>query len=250
VEWQFDKRAAPRTAAWAELGVGASATAGLAFLLAQTAPFQWPSVVVAVAAYGLFAAFVGARLARRHHLGWANRITLGRAVIASALAGALAYPALFIEQAVAVIGLTLLALAMDGIDGWLARRLDEASDFGAHFDMETDAVLILVLCAGLWLSGLAPAWVLLIGLMRPAFVVAGRLQPWLTRPLPPRFRRKAVCAFEIAALPGALLPFLDPGLRTGLLAMALLALCLSFLIDIVWLVRHRNDNVPIDRRTL
>lgn len=249
MEWQFDKRAPPRTAAWAELGIGASATVGLALLLARTAPLQWPSVVAAIAAYGLFAAFFGARLARRHRLGWANRITLGRAVIASALAGALAYPALFIEQAFAVIGLTLLALAMDGIDGWLARRLDEASDFGAHFDMETDAVLILVLCAGLWLSDLAPAWVLLIGLMRPAFVVAGRLLPWLTRPLPPRIRRKAVCAFEIAALPCALLPFLDAGLRTGLLAMAALALLLSFLSDIVWLYRHRNDTVPPERRT-
>ena len=45
------------------------------------------------------------------------------------------------------------ALALDGVDGHLARRFDQVSDFGARFDMEVDAALILVLCIGLsWVA--------------------------------------------------------------------------------------------------
>jgi multidrug efflux pump subunit AcrA (membrane-fusion protein) len=34
---------------------------------------------------------------------------------------------------------------LDGVDGWLARRHEIASRFGARFDMEVDALLILAL---------------------------------------------------------------------------------------------------------
>jgi phosphatidylglycerophosphate synthase len=36
-------------------------------------------------------------------------------------------------------------LALDGLDGWLARRFGLASAYGARFDMEVDGFLILVL---------------------------------------------------------------------------------------------------------
>ena len=223
-----------------DLGAGAIVTAGLAAVLAwppQSA--GWP-ITMAIAAYALLAAILTAALAGRPSLGWANRVTLLRAAITCALAGALVEPTLFVERAWTVVALSVFALALDGLDGWLARRLDVASDFGARFDMETDAALILVLCAGLWLSGLAPAWVLAIGLMRPAFVLAGIALPWLSKPLPESFRRKLVCVIQVGALPAALLPILPEPLRLSLLAAALLALGISFAIDIAWLIRHRR----------
>src|SRR5262245_50000553 len=39
-------------------------------------------------------------------------------------------------------GLVLALFALDGVDGSLARRRGASSEFGAHFDMETDALLV------------------------------------------------------------------------------------------------------------
>jgi len=223
-----------------DLTCGGLATAGLAVLLAVPSGAVWQPVLAAVAAYALLAAILARHLRGRRFLGWANRVTLLRAVITCVLAGALLRPGLYIEQAGPIVGLVLLALALDGLDGWLARRLDESGAFGARFDMEIDAALILVLCAGLWLSGRAPMWVLAIGLMRPAFLTTGLALPLLAKPLPESFRRKLVCVVQVAVLPAALLPILPGGLRLSLLAAALGALTLSFAIDIAWLIRQRR----------
>src|SRR5579871_6126830 len=75
-----------------------------------------------------------------HHpfdtLGQANGVTLGRGVLVCLLAGLIGERA----PAVAAVAtaLALLVLAMDGVDGRLARRDGTVSDFGARFDMETD----------------------------------------------------------------------------------------------------------------
>lgn len=223
-----------------DLCAGAILTAGLSAWLAEAWRGNGWLVLGGLAAYALLVAIITSFRSDRKLSGWANRVTLLRAVIVCALAGALIEPALFLERAWAVIALTLIALLLDGLDGWLARRFEESSAFGARFDMETDAALILVLCVALWLSGLAPAWVLAIGLMRPVFVLAGLLLPWLSRPLPERFRRKLVCVVQVGALPTALLPFLPEALRVTLLAGALLALAVSFALDSTWLYRHRR----------
>jgi phosphatidylglycerophosphate synthase len=227
-----------------DLGAGAIPAAGLAIWLADPRQGSWWPALAALAVYSLVVAVVSTSLASTRQgsaaWGWANRITLSRAAMACALAGMLVEPSLFVEHAWPVIALTGLSLALDGLDGWVARRLQETSEFGARFDMETDAALIVVLCCALWLSGLAPAWVLAIGLMRPLFVLAGLALPWLSRPLPERFRRKLVCVFQVGVLPVALLPFLPAALRLTFLAGALLALAVSFAIDIAWLYRHRQ----------
>ena len=44
-----------------------------------------------------------------------------------------------------LVGLTAVALALDGVDGRVARRTETVTAVGARFDMEVDAFLILVL---------------------------------------------------------------------------------------------------------
>ncbi|RFF27499.1 MULTISPECIES: CDP-alcohol phosphatidyltransferase family protein [unclassified Wenzhouxiangella] len=232
----------------AELTAGALAAGGLAVLLTPPSGPIWQVTAVAVSVFAVVASILMLALPDKHDLGWANRVTLLRATITCALAGALVQPGLFIEQAGMIVGLTLISLSLDGIDGWLARRKGESSAFGARFDMETDAALILVLCAGLWLSGLAPAWVLAIGLMRPAFLAGALIWPWLSKPLPDSFRRKLVCVVQVSVLPIALLPIVTEPLRLTLLAVALLALCASFTIDIAWLFRNRRPTEHPDWR--
>jgi phosphatidylglycerophosphate synthase len=184
--------------------------------------------------------------------GSANWVTLLRAGIATLLAG-LALEALATRTGLlanlgevgdlwawAVPVGAVLALILDGIDGWLARRRRIASAFGARFDMEADALLILGLSLAVLASGRAGPWVLLAGVLRYAFVAAGVLWPTLKAPLPPSLRRKAVCVLIGMALAAALIPAI-PAAAAGVLASAgVLALVYSFTVDTVWLLRQRE----------
>ena len=180
------------------------------------------------------------RQASRHRaaIGWASRVTLTRAGLVVVLGAALVVPHVLHEQAWWLVGLAGLVLALDGVDGSLARRLGESSAFGARFDMEVDAALILVLCVAVMMAGLAGPWVLAIGLMRYAFVGAARLWPWLSAPLPPSLRRKVVCVWQVAALMLSLTPVIGPALAVPILGSALVTLALSFAADVAWLRRN------------
>ena len=137
---------------------------------------------------------------------------------------------------VAVAG---LALSLDGLDGWLARREGLVSDFGARFDMEVDALLALVLALIALASGKAGPWVLILGGLRYVYVAAGVFLPWLRRDLPPRWGRKTVCVVQIATLIALLAPPVIPPLSLGLAAVATTLLVWSFAADVLWLWRRR-----------
>ena len=176
----------------------------------------------------------------RRSLGVANRVTLGRALLVAVLAGATAgFPAL-VPHAEVLALMALVALALDGVDGWAARRWQCESEFGARFDMELDAFLILVLCALLWVLGKAGIWVFAIGTMRYLFVVAMRPWPWLAAPLPPSARRKTVCVWQVGSLLVCLLPAVRGGLALILLGAALALLVWSFALDVRWLQCRRT----------
>jgi phosphatidylglycerophosphate synthase len=192
----------------------------------------------------LFAAIMGLSIGflQQHHpfarFGAANQITTLRAILVALVAGLVGesrLPAVAAAAAAASVAVTLL----DGVDGWLARRHDIASRFGARFDMEIDALLILALSVLAWRHDKAGAWVIASGVLRYAFVAAGALAPWLRRALPPSRRRQTICVIQIAALTLVMLPSVQPPISTLLAASALGALTGSFLIDTVWLWRHR-----------
>lgn len=168
--------------------------------------------------------------------GPANLITLARAALACLLA------AIVTTGSVALwliaFPLALAALALDGVDGWAARRTAMASRFGARFDMEIDALLILVLSAAAWVGGKAGAWVLLLGLMRYAFLAASLAWPALGADLPASTRRKAICVVQVAVLALLLLPAIAPPLSTGLALGAFGALSWSFAVDVIALLRR------------
>lgn len=132
-----------------------------------------------------------------------------------------------------------VVLALDGVDGWLARRAGRCSDFGARFDMETDAALALLLSAMVWQGGIAGVWVLWLGLARYAFMVAGRVWPWLRAPLSPSLRRKTGCVVQVAALVLALVPGMPPVVVMVGLVSAVLLLVWSFGADVALLAQDR-----------
>jgi hypothetical protein len=103
--------------------------------------------------------------------------------------------------------------------------------------METDALLILTLAVLAWQFGKAGPWVLLSGVLRYAFVLAGIALPWLRAPLPASFRRKAVAVLQTVALLVVMVPSVPRALSEPVAGIALLALMISFVTDAIWLKR-------------
>jgi len=201
----------------------------LALALAGLAP--WAGMA-AVALYAAVAAVATARIGAYHPfraVGLPNLVTLGRAALACALVAPALEPSLVDTGAglAAAIAVAVAVLALDGVDGWAARRLRLASRFGARFDMEVDALFVLILAGLAAATGAAGPWVLALGLIRYAFVAAAAVVPALGRPLAPSFRRKAVCVFQAAALIAVLLPVVGAWIAV----LALAAVAWSFAVD-------------------
>ena len=222
-----------------ELAIGLPVMTLLAAAFAWMTGAAWTVTCMAVGLYALLASGL-ARLGSTElqYLGWPNRITVLRAMLVALLTAALIEPILYLEAGWLIAALALVALVLDGLDGWMARTLNQETSFGARFDMEVDAALILVLCLGLALSGKVGAWVLAIGLMRYAFLAAMLILPWLARPLPSSFRRKLVCVWQVVSLVLAATPLFDPLVNALILASALALLIHSFAVDTAWLYRQ------------
>jgi len=175
-----------------------------------------------------------------HHpfrsIGSANLATATRGTLVALLAALIGERVSgSVQYGVLAVGAT--AAILDGVDGWLARRSNTASRFGARFDMETDALLILTLAVLAWQFGKAGPWVVLSGVLRYAFVLAAVPLPWLRAPLPPSLRRKSVAVLQTVALLVVMAPFTPHALSEPIAGLALLALTLSFLADVIWLKR-------------
>jgi phosphatidylglycerophosphate synthase len=203
-----------------------------------------PPAVAVLTAYGLVAA-AGLRGLGAHaplaRFGPANRITLARGVLISLVAGAIPVAAgIGASVAWALFAAALLALLLDGIDGWLARRARVSSGYGAAFDHNVDTIAIAVLAVLVWRLGEVGGWILLAGALRPAYVLAGLAIPALAAPLPPSGRRRAVCAVQTATLVACLAPVLSPPLTSFAAGGSLALLIFSFAVDTVWSLRSRT----------
>lgn len=98
----------------------------------------------------------------------ANLITLLRLLLLCLLV-AMAYWASPQVQ-LANAPLLVLIIALDGLDGYVARRLGEVSVFGSIFDVVADRVVENVLWLVLADLGLVPMWVAIVFLVRGAVV--------------------------------------------------------------------------------
>lgn len=176
-------------------------------------------------------------------LGPADRVTLTRVVLTGGVVALVAQSFVADVPVPLLVALAAVALALDAVDGHVARRTGTASAFGARFDMEADAWLILVL--SVYVSHELGWWVLMIGAARYVFVAASRVLPWLRRPLPYRYWRKVVAATQ-----GVVLTVTASGVLPGpadqiVVLIALALLTESFGRDVVWLWRRRVAPVRI-----
>jgi phosphatidylglycerophosphate synthase len=208
--------------------------------LAGTVGLSQRGWIIAIS-FGVIANVLLARALGRHGDGGlrpADRVTLTRATLAGGVAALVADSFGRPTPVPTLVGLTVVALVLDAVDGWVARRTRTASALGARFDMEVDAFLILVL--SVYVARSTGVWVLAIGAARYAFLAAGWLLPWMGRRLPPRFWRKVVAAVQGIVLTVAAAGVLPgPAIEIALVA-ALGLLAESFGRDVCWLARHRR----------
>jgi phosphatidylglycerophosphate synthase len=179
---------------------------------------------------------------RDHALGPADLITLLRVTLVCGIAALTADAFVSTLAAAVLVALAATELILDAVDGWVARRTGTASVFGARFDGEVDALLILVL--SVYVAHTAGAWVFAIGAARYMFALAGLALPWLRRLLPHRYWRKVVAATQGIVLTIAAAGLLPLVLTQVMLAVALAMLVESFGRDLWWLWTHRPTGSP------
>jgi phosphatidylglycerophosphate synthase len=217
----------------------------VAAAIAYLGPFDGFFVVGSLAPYVAGTVIIVARISAYHpypRFGAANVVTLIRLMIAGLFAG-LAVQVVVAHVPVSpglawfFLSLAVLGLVLDGIDGYAARKQGLESPFGSRFDMETDALQILLLAIAVFELQKAGAWVLIGGVLRYLYVVAGMIWPVLNGPLRPAWRRKIISVVQGGTLAALLAPIIVPPLSVYAAAVALILLIYSFAVDVIWLLR-------------
>lgn len=224
--WDFDRP----VLTFGVLSVGFLAAVGV---LAKTAfgdfvaPVALFTIIVVLCFRGLLHSYPHATF------GACNIVTLCRAALVAVLAGAIfgsAAPWMFFTIAT-------IAFALDGIDGWLARRAGLVSTFGQRFDMEVDALLGAVIAIVLLSQGTVGPEILVLGFSRYVFVIAGLMWPALQADLPQSLRRKTICVVQIAALIVLVFPLSPSVIMMPVSVFAAVFLLWSFAVDTLFLMR-------------
>ena len=75
--------------------------------------------------------------------------------------------------------LFLAAGVSDGVDGYLARRLDMRTEFGAYIDPLADKALLVSLYVTLPIIGVLPGWLAIVIVSRDLMIIAAIMVSWL-----------------------------------------------------------------------
>jgi phosphatidylglycerophosphate synthase len=228
------------------VAVGTGLAANLAALVAMLAAFR-TTVGLSATAWGVGLAcvlVVSSTVARgltrdgAGSLGPADLVTLTRATLTCGVAALVADSFVHQPAGSTLVTLAVAALVLDAVDGPVARRTRTTSVFGARFDGEADAFLILVL--SVYVARSVGAWVLVIGVARYAFLVAGWVLPWLREQLPFRYWRKVVTAVQGIVLTVTAADVAPHAATYAALVVALALLTESFGRDVLWLWFRRS----------
>jgi phosphatidylglycerophosphate synthase len=182
----------------------------------------------------------------RERLGPADAVTLTRAVLVGGVTALVAESFSGPVPVPVMVALATVALALDAVDGRVARRTGTVTAVGARFDMEVDAFLVLVL--SVHVAVLVTPWALVIGGMRYVFVAVSWVLPWLSGNLPTRYSAKVVAAAQGIVLVVASAQLFAQQIAATLVVAALAALLWSFAKSATWLWRARPAHAAVTRR--
>lgn len=176
-------------------------------------------------------------------IGPANVVTTIRLMLLALVAGLIGEPAAA-QIAGTALALAVLFAALDGVDGWLARKSGMASPFGARYDMETDALFILILSVVVWRHGKAGVWVITGGLLRYGFVASRWFLPWMGGSLTPTLRGKVAAAGQMIGLAVAIAPIVPWPASAIAVSISLSVLVWSFAQDVGRLWKVSKVSTP------
>lgn len=169
---------------------------------------------------------------------WADRVTAVRVLLCVLL---FAGHALDPHAAWWKVGVAILIIVLDGVDGALARR-HGPTERGAVFDMESDSFFVITMCgvAHLYL-GIGP-WIYIAGLLRPLYVLMWAVLLLFVKPPSPNRkggsqRGRIVFLVLIISQITTLAPIFPLAFKQVIAALAVALLSYSFSIDIVATLR-------------
>ncbi len=202
--------------------------------------FVWAGASGQFRPLGLIAAWMFGSWIWRARRTWtpSGRFGAANAVTAVRLALVFAVMALPFHLRQPWAGLILMAFfALDGVDGLLARRSGQSSEFGAEFDMETDAFMTAVASLVAVDVGCVGRWMLLVGGLRYLYVVLTsrvRAEPEPRRPT-------ARWAFSLLMVGLAAALTVDWPLFNLAAAVGGCAVLVSFGRSFAWVVSHQTS---------
>ncbi len=204
---------------------------GLGFAWAAYSGRAAPMCFAALYMFGSWIWSMRGRWTPSGRFGAANFVTLFRLVLAFAM---LALPPLWWRPGV---GLLLMAFfALDGLDGKLARRSGQSSEFGAAFDMETDAFMTALASLIAVEAGCVGLWMLSVGGLRYVYVLV--THKFDAEPDPPRPSSRRAFSLLMVGLTAALT--VDWVVFDWLAAAGGVAILASFGRSFAWVFRHRR----------
>ncbi len=144
--------------------------------------------------------------------------------------------------------LFVIAGVSDGLDGYIARRFEMRSEFGALIDPLADKVLIVSIYVTLAIVEVIPAWLAIVIVSRDIMIVMAFMLSWMmAQPMAvkPLFVSKVTTALQIAFaafLLGGLAFALELGLLIDLFALLIVVLTIMTAgIYLVRWLRHMAD---------
>ncbi len=153
-------------------------------------------------------------------IGLPNLITIFRLLLTSCLFGF----HFFLSPKELFIGF-LIAICLDGVDGLIARKFNQASEVGGNLDMETDAFLVLAISWIHYNDGVVGWWILIPGGLRYLYVILFSWSKQEHELLPKKARASIAVIFFISLI----LIFIVPqGFAILVLQLSSLLIFISF----------------------
>jgi cardiolipin synthase (CMP-forming) len=139
----------------------------------------------------------------------------------------------------------------DGVDGFLAKRFDMASELGAYLDPLADKALLVSIYVALGIAGAIPQWLVILVVSRDIMIVGAIMLSWLLgKPVPMRphlsSKLNTVAQIVLASLVLGALGFrFDAGrLVVGCEILVAFLTLLSVAFYVVEWTRHMNSPEP------
>tara|TARA_B100000029_G_scaffold499178_1_gene569186 strand:+ start:1307 stop:2020 length:714 start_codon:yes stop_codon:yes gene_type:complete len=172
---------------------------------------------------------------KEHTLSYGSIITFSRTIINIVILSVAIFFDNLISSANLIIVLSLISLTLDGVDGYMAKLFNQSSKFGELFDMESDTLLMFILCLSLYLNFNSNIYILLIPVYRYIFIIMQKKIIWCRNNLPDSLRRKFICVAVTLILIASHITIFNEKIVAYMINFSIFLITFSFSKDIIWL---------------